>query len=222
MKRIIIGVAGFARSGKDTFGDHLEANYGFKKVSFATPIKNVCRDIYDFSEEQLYGKLKEVPDERYAFSETCVICGEAMDWVQEHETFICSSPGFCEWSYPHSHITPRLAMQTLGTEWGRRLHSETWTTALFNMVAGSDHDRWVVCDVRFRNELHAIQDRRGLVVRLLRGEARHAHQSEQELTEMESHEFDHEIHNTGTLEDYRRMIDEFVRSRPEIPLPSPY
>jgi dephospho-CoA kinase len=36
---MIIGLSGYARSGKDTAADHLVNEYGFTRYSFAAPMK---------------------------------------------------------------------------------------------------------------------------------------------------------------------------------------
>lgn len=210
--KTIVGVCGFARSGKDTVGGYLIENHGFQKISFAKLIKDICRMTFDFSEEQLYGSLKDVPDERYPFEGICVRCGTAMDFHPARDS-MWSCPS-CGWDYNHHHITPRLPQQTLGTEWGRRLMSGIWTMATFNHIAKSDHDKWVIPDVRFRNEIQAIQDRGGEVIRLLRGEAQHTHQSEQEMAEMANNEFDWVIDNQGTLEELYENVEKFLTNRP--------
>lgn len=62
-KRIcVVGITGFARSGKDTVADYLVKHHGYTKLSFAEPIKQACKAIFGFNHEQLHGDLKEVPD----------------------------------------------------------------------------------------------------------------------------------------------------------------
>lgn len=65
--------------------------------------------------------------------------------------------------------TPRFAMQSLGTEWGRvMLADDLWVRAC--MVKAESIAREcglpVVTDVRFDNEAQAIVDRGGVIVRL--------------------------------------------------------
>jgi len=48
---MLIGVAGPARSGKDTIGAYLVAEYGFTRVSFADPIKNMVATLLNVSVE---------------------------------------------------------------------------------------------------------------------------------------------------------------------------
>ena len=61
----IIGISGGKRCGKDTISDYLVENYGFHKYTLADPIRNVCKVIFDFSDEQLNGNLKDVVDEKW-------------------------------------------------------------------------------------------------------------------------------------------------------------
>lgn len=67
--------------------------------------------------------------------------------------------------------TPRHAMQTLGTEWGRNLiHSNLWVN-----VAMASADNVLDCggpvvidDCRFLNEANAVKERGGFIVKLMR------------------------------------------------------
>lgn len=86
---------------------------------------------------------------------------------------------------PWLGVSPRRLLQTLGTEWGRELISETmWIDATFRRIEESDWERHVICDVRFPNEAEAILSRGGHVVRVERlgpaclGEQAAAHASE--------------------------------------------
>lgn len=64
--------------------------------------------------------------------------------------------------------TPRHAMQTLGTEWGRQMISDTlWIdTALAD--AAMNCSGTVITDVRFANEAAAIRAAGGIVIRVER------------------------------------------------------
>ena len=59
---MIIGITGKKHNGKDTVGDYYE-KLGFVKLSFAQPLKQVCKCIFDFDNDQLYGDKKEQIDE---------------------------------------------------------------------------------------------------------------------------------------------------------------
>lgn len=78
--------------------------------------------------------------------------------------------------------TPRWAMQSLGTEWGRELIGpDVWVNAWHRAVDNLPAHVHVVCDdVRFANEADAIRSRGGLVVLIERqGLQRGGHASEQ-------------------------------------------
>lgn len=82
--------------------------------------------------------------------------------------------------------SPRYAMQTLGTEWGRELMAESfWLDAAEDRIKASD--KAVVSDARFQNEAEMIRRLGGAIYRIERPgvETGDAHASETELREME-------------------------------------
>jgi hypothetical protein len=67
--------------------------------------------------------------------------------------------------------TPRHAMQTLGTEWGRKLMRTTFWLDLFHSKVSQLRaaGKPVVCDdMRFENEAEAIRSAGGILVRITR------------------------------------------------------
>ena len=68
---MIIGISGKARSGKDTFADMLlevlnsDNKHDYVKVHYSDNLKNRVQNDFNMTWEQVYGSLKEVPDERY-------------------------------------------------------------------------------------------------------------------------------------------------------------
>ncbi|MFW6129566.1 MAG: hypothetical protein ACOC56_00190 [Atribacterota bacterium] len=63
--KILIGLYGQSRAGKDTTADILVREYNFKKFSFAKKGKDILKNVFGFTEEQLETDLKEKIDERY-------------------------------------------------------------------------------------------------------------------------------------------------------------
>jgi hypothetical protein len=57
-----------ARVGKDTVADFLVANKRFKKLSFANKLKTTVKDLYSFSDSQVFGDDKDQIDSRYNLS----------------------------------------------------------------------------------------------------------------------------------------------------------
>ena len=56
---MIIGIAGKKGSGKDTAGQYLISKHEFRRYAFGDPVKEVCRLLFGFTDEQLYGTQKE-------------------------------------------------------------------------------------------------------------------------------------------------------------------
>lgn len=96
--------------------------------------------------------------------------------------------------------TPRWAMQTLGTEWGRECIAQDLWIALARrrialaMAAGLSV---VVDDVRFENEAEVIRELGGMVLGLDRGDGAGGHVSESGVLS------DMEYPNAGTLSELR-------------------
>ena len=67
-KRLIIGIAGQARSGKDTIARHLMTVHGFERYAFADPIKDVVCAMFGWDHRHADGELKERMDPDLGFS----------------------------------------------------------------------------------------------------------------------------------------------------------
>jgi hypothetical protein len=93
---------------------------------------------------------------------------------------------------PHDLLcgrTPRYAMQTLGTEWGRQMIGPNFWVQLWKHQAQLELDQGVdvlVDDVRFQNELDAVHALGGLVVRVVRNLPHIASNSHASETEMDT------------------------------------
>lgn len=54
-----------ARSGKDTLAHEMIVREGYYRFAFADKLKSLSKDLFNLTDEQVYGSLKESPDERY-------------------------------------------------------------------------------------------------------------------------------------------------------------
>lgn len=173
---MLIGLHGVKGSGKSTVADYLESHYGFTRVRFADPLKNMMRAL-GLRTEHIEGNLKEVP---------CPLLGGQ---------------------------TPRYAMQTLGTEWGRTLIDEDlWVNAATNKVRSLlAWNRDVVMeDARFPNELRAIKALGGRIALIAPGDrlpiSTDPHASE--VVHMDL--VDLAIPNDTTPDDLFQFIDKYI------------
>jgi len=221
---MIIGISGKAGSGKDTCADFLVNDCGFVKVALADPFKRMCRDVFDFSEQQLWGpsEFRNEPDKRYLRGVKKGIIPQKV------------------------YLTPRFALQTLGSEWGRNCYKNVWVDyairtakaiekayenrepVYYDQVLGlcqdSDPENWAgecthkgvaIPDVRVKNEIEAIKKADGLVIRVVRsgaglqGDAAN-HKSETEMNSIPDSLFDEVIINDGSLDELRSKILKLV------------
>lgn len=125
----IIGITGAAGSGKDTVADILVKNHGFVRVALADPMKRFCKGIFGFTDEQLWGESekRDVPDKRFPRKHSWVQA-DGIVQLQEfggHE-FRCACCGNIDSEEEHCFLTPRFALQQLGTEWGRKMSEDVW------------------------------------------------------------------------------------------------
>lgn len=203
----VVAFCGFAGSGKDTAADYLVKHFGYTKVSLAHPIKESCKGIFDFPDDHLWGpsQLREIPDERYVFSGLDPVSGVPLKEValDESRWWLRESDG----EYFPKNISPRLALTTMGTEWGRRLCQNIWVYACLNHIRRSDNSLFTIPDVRFRNELDIVRSAGGVVVRLLRGKRQSNHPSELEMESIPLGDFDHVVANEGSKDFLFNSLD---------------
>lgn len=205
---MLIGVIGFIGSGKGTVGDYLISDYQFQGDSFAAPLKDAVSIIFGWDREMLEGQTSE---SRVIREQPDEYWSEVLD----------------------REMTPRLALQLFGTECIRNVfHPNVWSAALIKRYKAWDRDV-VATDCRFKNEIAAIRNIGGKIIRVKRGPEpdwydhyinliksynvqeidrlrkirRLPHVSE---TDWIGTKFDYVIDNNGTLDDLYRKIDEMI------------
>lgn len=142
---MIIGFVGFISSGKDTAADYLVNTHGYRRDSFANTLKDAISQIFGWDRTLLEGRTSEARAWR-----------EQVDsWWAERLTM--------------PHLTPRWVLQHFGTEVCRiGFHDDIWIASLENKLRRTG-DNIVISDVRFPNEIEAIHNAGGQVIRIKRG-----------------------------------------------------
>ena len=80
-------------------------------------------------------------------------------------------------------MTAREVLQHVGTEMFRSFHSSVWVDACLKQIEEDGSELALISDVRFKNEISAIQDQGGVVIGLQRNPTKKAdeHSSETEM-----------------------------------------
>ena len=106
--------------------------------------------------------------------------------------------GFRDCFYEEINLTPRLFLQKIGTDLFRnQLHPNTWVSSTF---ANYLNDAWIITDVRFPNELQAIKDRNGIVIRVNRNNSLFKSVIHESETILDNATFDYIVDNNSDIQ----------------------
>lgn len=141
----VIGINGFAGSGKDTVADYFIQNYGYKKIAMADAVKDVLAVVFGWDRAMLQGDTKE-----------------SRDWRNVPDAFWSKQLG--------TEFTPRIAMQQIGTDLFRNyFNQEIWCMIVKRKIlyAGS---KVIITDLRFANEIAMAREFECMLLEVQRGE----------------------------------------------------
>jgi hypothetical protein len=142
---MIVGLVGFIGAGKGSVADILQ-RHAFKKESFANSVKDAVSIIFGWDRALLEG---DTPESRA--------------WREQDDEFWSKKLG--------KSFSPRLALQLMGTEAGRDVfHPDLWVHTVLNRCRQNPSSNYVIADVRFPNEIEAIREAGGIVIRVKRGD----------------------------------------------------
>ncbi|RLI62850.1 MAG: hypothetical protein DRO67_06785 [Candidatus Asgardarchaeum californiense] len=190
MSKLILGICGKARSGKDTFANYLiecfakHHDVDVYRTAFADILKFMCKEHFNLSDDQLWGDKKEVVDKRFVLSE-------------EENTY---------W-------TPRTIMQSFG-EFYRSIDKDYWVKALDKHLKTVENEYVVITDLRYENECEYVKNNAGLLIRISRKDkpliSNTSHSSETSLDNLPYSYFDISINNDGSLSELYWAADNLV------------
>ena len=126
-------------------------------------------------------------------------------------------------------VTPRLLLQTIGTDIVRTINPNIWINSLFRYYTMSDLTlakmrrkdfspisgfldlpNWIITDVRFLNEVKAIKEKDGIIIRINReSDYNSNHSSEIALDNYE--DFDYIIDNNNCIDCLIEQVKEILK-----------
>lgn len=196
---MIIALCGKARSGKNTVGDILinifKEKYGtyFESISYARELKEKIKYDFDMTDDQVYGNLKEVSDERYLKGKVALSGTGGLTKVPVY------------W-------TPRQLLQYFGTDIYRNIDPNIWVRLLRKSL--DKKGDYIITDARFPNEIDWVVDNGGvrlIVERDSRSEIGNVNHISETSLDTYSTNVDYYVDNNGTLEDlYKLLKDKIV------------
>lgn len=153
---------------------------------------------------------------RYSFAAPIKVACKAMfGWNEQH-----TEGELKEVVDLRFNISPRQAMQKLGTEFGREMvNPDMWVTRadveyqriLHNEMLTGYMNGMVVPDVRFENEAQWVRDNGGIIVHVTRSQAKpvNPHSSEEGIAPKDT---DVIITNNDSLDDLYWQVDKMVEA----------
>jgi hypothetical protein len=186
----LIGITGFKRSGKDTIGEYLCDHKNYIRLGFADALKAACKNIFSFTDKQLYGnKEKEEVDNYWKHSPREILQKVGTELFREKLPELCK------------YIDDNIWIKSV----------ERKILSLYN-TNPNKNNKFVITDVRFLNECKFIKDMGGMMLRVNRfkfdkKDLQKLHVSERYIPVMV---VDNEINNYNKLVDLYKTIDQTI------------
>jgi len=140
---MIIGLCGFKSSGKDTIANYLVQQHGFKRLTFASAVKDILSIIFGWPRDRLEGLTQE-----------------DREWREQIDPW---------WSTALNipTLSPRFTMQYLATDLFRNhFHPDIWVKIIQNQL--NQNENIVISDCRFHNEINMILRNQGKIIHIHR------------------------------------------------------
>lgn len=191
----IIGLSGFARSGKDEAAMILVEEYGFVQVAFADKLRDMIYELNPLVRQHWTGSITGESVSHNVFLRDVI---DKFGWGGYKETVYGDEI--------------RRLLQRLGTEAGRKVLWDTiWIDAALTGLRADA--KVVVSDARFFNEFDAVRERGGYIWRIERDGVGPANNHASELEAVSYPHFSITLNNNGTLEEYQNLVRKTYESK---------
>ena len=191
---MIIGISGKAGSGKDTAAKMLEVLYANPDISYEDFINKRYKNFADIQIVHFADSLKETAQVLFRIGEWETNTQEGkkttINWIGK---------------------TVRELLQGIGQGLRDAIDPNLWIKILFANTEGWTN--YIIADVRYPNEIKAIKERNGILLRIDRkGTGAGNHSSETALDNYK--EWDVHIENNSSIEDLFEAMKIFIKNYP--------
>lgn len=195
---MIIAFAGRKQSGKTTACEFTARVFSetvranSSIYNFADPLKKMCIDIFGLSYDQCYGS-------------------------DDNKNELVN----CLWPDSQLKMTAREVMQYVGTNVFRKMQHNVWADATIRRIENENLPLSLIADCRFPNEVEAVKNAGGLVVKLNRNLYDSTHESEIALDSdrYDQSNFDLVINNQDMdIVEKNKIIYKFLQDKRVLPL----
>lgn len=126
----IIAICGAKRSGKDTIANILSEYYGYKHIKIAQKLKDICKILFSFTDDQLETDIKENIDHRWNITPR-----QAMQFI-----------GTEIMQYQIQHLLPNV-------------DRNFWMHSVIKEIDANPNTKYVISDMRFLHEAQMLKDK---------------------------------------------------------------
>ena len=183
----LIGLIAGKRCGKDTFADYVIKKNNYVKYGFADPLKEACRHLFVFNDEQLYGECKEDFDERWETTPRKIYQQVGTEMFRNY----------------FQTLFPENKNLKGGNFWVYRF--KLWYQ---EELKKNPELKVIISDIRFQNEADIISELGGTLIKIERDTKMvDTHISEANIHKIKSK---YTITNDSTLDDYYNKIDSLM------------
>ena len=185
-----------ARKDSD-FTEYAEHNVWpyIKLYSFADNLKSMCVEFFGLTPAQVYGTDEQKNTETH-------IQWKDMPFIPDSRWIVTAGAA------RSANMTAREFMQYFGTNVMRQMYGPIWVDHAIHSILREQTKLAIVADVRFPNEVDAITDAGGIVVRLTRRIRKDEHPSE---TALDDYDFTHCIDNRGGVDALMDQVKSFYQ-----------
>lgn len=167
-----------------------------KQYNFADSLKQrVCIGLLGLSWSQCYGTNEEKNTlTKYLWEDMPGVITQKTVYnkVKDNENVLYHEKG---------QMTARDVMQFVGTKLFRKMYSEVWVESCIRQIISENSEIAVVGDCRFPNEVKAIQDAGGVVIRLTRNK----NSEDKDASEVALDEYHYDWNNFNAVIDNDNM-----------------